>query len=146
MATLLREEVTAILAVAIEGDEVLLRLETGGGMVHGYGLAASQLTRIRDHEIPLTVAVDKVAASGGYLMAAVANRIIAAPFALVGSIGVIAQIPNIHRLLKKNDVDVEVLQRFATYAERSLAAIWTAAPARQARRGNPSRTKPRRTP
>ena len=33
----------------------------------------------------------------------------AAPFALVGSIGVVAQIPNVHRLLKKNDVDVEVL-------------------------------------
>jgi serine protease SohB len=55
------------------------------------------------------VAVDKVAASGGYLMAAVANRIIAAPFAVLGSIGVVAQIPNVHRLLKRHDVDVEVL-------------------------------------
>jgi serine protease SohB len=78
-------------------------------MVHSYGLAASQLTRIRNKGIPLTAVVDMVAASGGYLMAAVANRVLAAPFALVGSIGVVAQIPNVHRLLKKNDIDVEVL-------------------------------------
>ncbi len=105
----LRAEVSAVLTTATPGDEVVVCIESPGGMVHGYGLAASQLTRVRDHNVPLTVAVDKVAASGGYLMAAVANRIIAAPFALIGSIGVVAQIPNIHRLLKKNDVDVEVL-------------------------------------
>ncbi|MEQ9002452.1 MAG: protease SohB [Pseudomonadales bacterium] len=105
----LRIEVTAILGVAEEGDEVVVRLESGGGMVHGYGLAASQLDRVRRRGIPLTVAVDKVAASGGYLMAAVANRILAAPFAVLGSIGVIAQVPNVHRLLKRHDVDVEVL-------------------------------------
>ena len=78
-------------------------------MVHSYGLAASQMMRVRNKGIPLTAVVDKVAASGGYLMAAVANKIVAAPFAVVGSIGVVAQVPNVHRLLKKNDVDVEVL-------------------------------------
>ncbi|BDH45668.1 protease SohB [Salmonella enterica subsp. enterica serovar Choleraesuis] len=104
----LREEVTAILAVAKPQDEVLLRLESPGGVVHGYGLAASQLKRLRDRQISLTVAVDKVAASGGYMMACVANRIVAAPFAIVGSIGVVAQIPNFHRLLKRNDIDVEL--------------------------------------
>ena len=105
----LRLEVSAILTMANEADEVVLCLESPGGMVHSYGLAASQLTRIRDKGIPLTAVVDMVAASGGYLMAAVANRVLAAPFALVGSIGVVAQIPNLHRLLKKNDIDVEVL-------------------------------------
>jgi serine protease SohB len=105
----LRLEVSAILTIAKSTDEVVLCLESPGGMVHSYGLAASQLTRIRNHGIPLTAVVDMVAASGGYLMAAVANRVLAAPFALVGSIGVVAQIPNVHRLLKKNDVDVEVL-------------------------------------
>jgi serine protease SohB len=105
----LRTEVTAVVGVARDGDEVVLRLESSGGMVHGYGLAASQLDRIRRRGIPLVVSVDKVAASGGYLMAAVASRILAAPFAVVGSIGVIAQIPNVHRLLKRHDVDVEVL-------------------------------------
>lgn len=103
----LREEVTAILAVATEQDEVLLRLESGGGVVHGYGLAASQLDRLRKRKIALTVAVDKVAASGGYMMACIGTRILAAPFAIVGSIGVIAQLPNFHKLLKKNDVDFE---------------------------------------
>ena len=105
----LRTEVSAVLTMATPQDEVVVAVESPGGMVHGYGLAASQLTRFRDKDIPLTVIVDKVAASGGYLMAAVASKIIAAPFALVGSIGVVAQVPNVHRLLKKNDVDVEVI-------------------------------------
>ncbi|MFP8966281.1 protease SohB [Pokkaliibacter sp. CJK22405] len=106
----LREEITAILTlVNPEKDEVMLRLESPGGMVHGYGLAASQLERIRSAGVRLTVCVDKVAASGGYMMACIADRIIAAPFAVMGSIGVVAQVPNIHRLLKKNDVDVEIL-------------------------------------
>ncbi|OLQ73476.1 protease SohB [Photobacterium proteolyticum] len=103
----LREEVTAVLAVAMEGDEVLLRLETGGGMVHGYGLASSQLDRLKAAGIKLTISVDKVAASGGYMMACVADKIISAPFAVVGSIGVIAQLPNFNKLLKKNDIEFE---------------------------------------
>lgn len=105
----MRHEISAILTNASESDEVLLRLESGGGMVHSYGLAASQLQRIRDHKIPLTIAVDKVAASGGYMMACVANKILAAPFSIVGSIGVLAQIPNLHRLLKDNKIDFEQL-------------------------------------
>ena len=105
----LRREVTAVLAVADVYDEVAVKIESGGGTVHGYGLAAAQLQRIRDKNIELVVCVDKVAASGGYLMACVANKIMAAPFAIIGSIGVMAQIPNIHRLLKKHDIDVELL-------------------------------------
>ncbi len=105
----LREEVSALLLKAGEGDEVLTRVESPGGLVHGYGLAASQLQRIRDAGVPLTVAVDKVAASGGYMMACVGNRIISAPFAVVGSIGVMAQLPNFNRLLKKHDIDFELL-------------------------------------
>ncbi|MCL1043436.1 protease SohB [Shewanella marisflavi] len=103
----LREEISAVLAVAEKGDEVVVNVESGGGMVHGYGLAASQLDRLRNAEIPLTICVDKVAASGGYMMACVANEIYAAPFAIVGSIGVVAQIPNFNRLLKKHDIDYE---------------------------------------
>ncbi|WP_205340449.1 protease SohB [Denitrificimonas caeni] len=105
----LRHEITALLGVAKSTDEVVLRLESGGGMVHSYGLASSQLARIRDAQIPLTVCVDKVAASGGYMMACIGDKILSAPFAVLGSIGVVAQLPNIHRLLKKNDIDVEVL-------------------------------------
>ncbi|KAA0875504.1 protease SohB [Nitrincola tapanii] len=106
----LREEITAVLAIARpEKDEVVLRLESPGGMVHGYGLAASQLERLRRKNIPLTICVDKVAASGGYMMACIANRLVAAPFAVLGSIGVVAQMPNFHRLLKKHDIDYEVL-------------------------------------
>ena len=105
----LREEVTAILMVANTDDEVFIKLQSAGGLVHSYGLAASQLKRIREAGIPLTAAVDKVAASGGYMMACVAERIIAAPFAVLGSIGVVAQIPNFNRLLKKHDVDFELV-------------------------------------
>ncbi|MGQ8363903.1 protease SohB [Glaciecola sp. 1036] len=104
----LRREITAILCVAKENDEVLVKVDSGGGVVHGYGLAASQLQRIKDANLKLTVSVDKIAASGGYMMAAVADTIISAPFAIVGSIGVVAQIPNIHKVLKKNDVDIEM--------------------------------------
>ncbi|MFY1028191.1 protease SohB [Actinobacillus seminis] len=107
--TALREEISAIIAVAKPEDEVLLRLESPGGVVHGYGLAASQLDRLKTHQIKLTIAVDKVAASGGYMMACVADKIIAAPFAIIGSVGVVAQIPNVHRLLKKHDIDVDVM-------------------------------------
>jgi serine protease SohB len=105
----LRHEVTALLSLASPQDEVVLRLESGGGMVHGYGLAASQLARIRQAGVPLTVCVDKVAASGGYMMACIGDKILSAPFAILGSIGVVAQLPNIHRLLKKHDIDVEML-------------------------------------
>ena len=106
----LREEITAILAIGTRKDEVLVRLESPGGVVPGYGLAASQLGRVRAKGLALTVAVDKVAASGGYMMACIASRIIAAPFAVLGSIGVIAQLPNFHRLLKDQKVDVEVMK------------------------------------
>ncbi|MGB1466348.1 MAG: protease SohB [Alcanivorax nanhaiticus] len=105
----LRREISAILQVANQIDEVLVRLESPGGLVHSYGLAASQLRRIRNSGIKLTVAVDRVAASGGYMMACIADRIVAAPFSIIGSIGVVAQIPNFHRLLKKNDIDVELM-------------------------------------
>ncbi|MFU8797668.1 MAG: protease SohB, partial [Gammaproteobacteria bacterium] len=93
--------------IATPQDEVAIRLDSPGGMVSAYGLAASQIHRIRSKQIPVTVLVDKVAASGGYLMACVANRIIASPFATIGSIGVLAQIPNFYKLLKKNDIDFE---------------------------------------
>lgn len=105
----LREEVSAVLSIATKHDEVVVRVESAGGTVNGYGLAASQLQRIRDRNIPLSVCIDKIAASGGYLMACVANQIIAAPFAILGSIGVVAQMPNFHRWLQKNDIDVELL-------------------------------------
>ena len=105
----LRKEINAVLQVANQDDEVLVRLESPGGLVHSYGLAASQLRRIRNSGIKLTVAVDRVAASGGYMMACIADRIVAAPFSIIGSIGVVAQIPNFHRLLKKNDIDVELM-------------------------------------
>ncbi len=105
----LREEITAILSVANQHDEVLVRLESGGGVVHGYGLASSQLERLKQANIKLTIAVDKVAASGGYMMACISDTLIAAPFAIVGSIGVVAQLPNFNRLLKKNNIDFEQL-------------------------------------
>ena len=108
-ADTIREEITLILATAKAGhDRVVVRLESPGGMVHGYGLAAAQLVRLRDAGFNLTICVDKVAASGGYMMACIANEIISAPFAVVGSIGVVAQVPNFNRLLKQHNVDFEM--------------------------------------
>lgn len=103
----LRREISGIILSHKKGDEVLLRLENSGGTVHEHGLAASQLKRIKDKKIPLTICVDKVAASGGYMMACVANRIISSPFAIIGSIGVLAQVPNFNKLLKNKGVDFE---------------------------------------
>ncbi len=117
----LREEISAIIAIAGKQDAVLLRLESPGGMVHSYGLAASQLQRLRDKDIELTITVDKVAASGGYMMACVANKIVAAPFAIIGSIGVIAQIPNFNKLMKKMDIDYE--QHTAGEYKRTLTVF-----------------------
>ena len=117
----LRHEISAIISVAKVTDEIIMRLDSSGGMVHTYGLAASQLGRINSAKIPLTICVDQVAASGGYMMACMANHITAAPFALVGSIGVVAEVPNVHRLLKKHSIDVEVLT--AGEHKRSLTVI-----------------------
>ena len=105
---MLREEVSLILSGKSDGDQVILRLESPGGLVSGYGLAAAQLARLRDAGVKLTVCVDQVAASGGYMMACVADRIVSAPFAVTGSIGVVAQMPNFHRLLEKHQVDFTV--------------------------------------
>ena len=103
----LRREITAILLVASSDDEVIVILNSTGGTIQGYGLAASQLSRIRDKGITLTVCVDSVAASGGYMMACVADKLSAAPFAIVGSIGVIAQIPNFNKVLKEKNIEYE---------------------------------------
>ena len=104
----LREEISTIISTANKDDEVVVRLESGGGMVHGYGLAAAQLVRLKEAGLTLTICVDKIAASGGYMMACVADKILAAPFAVVGSIGVVSQIPNFNKWLKKHDIDYEM--------------------------------------
>ena len=104
----LREEISTLISAANKGDEVVVRLESGGGLVHGYGLAAAQLVRLKESGLTLTVCVDKIAASGGYMMACVADNILAAPFAVIGSIGVVSQLPNFHKWLKNHDIDYEM--------------------------------------
>lgn len=116
-----REEITAVISIAKPEDKVLIKLESPGGVVHGYGLAASQIARLKSAKIHTTVAVDKVAASGGYMMACVADKIVAAPFSIIGSIGVVAQLPNINKLLKKNDIEVE--QHTAGEFKRTLTVM-----------------------
>jgi serine protease SohB len=124
----LGREIDAILTIARPGaDEVVVRIDSPGGAVTGYGLAATQLTRLREAKVALTACVDQVAASGGYLMACVADRIVAAPFALLGSIGVVAQVPNLNRLLKKNDIDFEEMT--AGEFKRSVSILGEITPA-----------------
>lgn len=104
----LREEISILLKTADpKTDEVILRLNNRGGAVYAHGLGASQLQRLKDKGFHLTICVDEIAGSGGYLMACVANKILAAPFAYLGSIGVLYQTPNFHRFLQKQDVDFE---------------------------------------
>jgi serine protease SohB len=124
----LAREIDAVLTVARpEMDEVVLRLQSSGGTVTGYGLAAAEISRLRDARIKVTVSIDQVAASGGYMMACAADKIVAAPFALIGSIGVVAQAPNLHRLLKKNDIDYEELT--AGEFKRSISLLGEITPA-----------------
>ena len=124
----LAHEIDAVLMVArAEKDEVALRLESPGGTVTGYGLAAAEILRLRERKVKVTALVDQVAASGGYMMACAADRIVAAPFAVVGSIGVVAPIPNLHRLLKKNDVDFEEMT--AGEYKRSVSVLGEITPA-----------------
>lgn len=104
----LREEISVIVSSAKAGDEVVIRLESGGGQVNAYGLAAAQLVRIKDAGLILTVCVDKISASGGYMMACVADKIIASDFAVIGSVGVVSQLPNFHELLKKHNIGYEM--------------------------------------
>ena len=124
----LAREIDAVLTVARPGaDEVVLRLQSPGGTVTGYGLAAAEISRLREATIKVTVSVDQVAASGGYMMACAGDEIVAAPFALIGSIGVVAQAPNLHRLLKKNDIDYEELT--AGEFKRSISVLGEITPA-----------------
>ena len=101
----LRDQISFLLEIAQPADEIVVRLTSPGGAVPQYGLASSQLERLKQAGLRCVVCVDTVAASGGYMMAAVADKIIAAPFAIIGSIGVVAGIPNFHRVLQKNEVD-----------------------------------------
>jgi serine protease SohB len=86
-------------------SEAVVVVNSPGGSVAEYGLLYAEMERIRAAGISLTVCIDTYAASGGYLMSLPANRIVAAPFAFVGSVGVVAYSPNIHRLLKKHDIE-----------------------------------------
>ncbi|MCP3896777.1 protease SohB [Moraxella sp.] len=104
----LREEISTIITTAKAGDEVVLRLESGGGQVNAYGLAAAQLDRIKSAGLSLTVCVDKIAASGGYMMACVADKIIVSDFGIIGSVGVVSQLPNFHKLMKKHNIGYEM--------------------------------------
>mmetsp|Transcript_34745 Transcript_34745/g.50927 ORF Transcript_34745/g.50927 Transcript_34745/m.50927 type:complete len:554 (+) Transcript_34745:607-2268(+) len=103
---LLTKQVSTIVNVGKANiDQVIVVLSSPGGSVSSYGLASSQLVRIRKAGIKLVICVDTVAASGGYMMASVGDVVCAAPFAMIGSIGVVTQIPNFHRFLDKNSID-----------------------------------------
>ncbi len=104
----LREEISAIISAGKQGDEVVVRLESGGGQVNAYGLAAAQLVRLKDAGFDLTICVDKIAASGGYMMACTANKILASEFAVIGSVGVVSQLPNFHEFLKQHNIGFEM--------------------------------------
>ena len=139
----LGREIDAVLSVARpKTDEVVLRLQSSGGTVTGYGLAAAEISRLRDRKIKVTVSVDQVAASGGYMMACAADKIVAAPFALIGSIGVVAQAPNLHRLLKKNDIDYEELT--AGEFKRTISMLGEITPAGREHFARQDRGYPRR--
>ena len=94
-----------------EQIEIVVCIESPGGVVQDFGLAADQLKRLKEvgmarNDLLLTVCVDKIAASGGYMMACQASpgQLIAAPFSVIGSIGVLREVTNIHDVLEKYGV------------------------------------------
>ena len=103
----LRKEISILLETASPDDEIIVCLESGGGFVHAYGLGSAELSRIKEAGIPLTIVVDKVAASGGYMMACVADTLIAAPFSIIGSIGVVAEFPNFSGWMSEHGITYE---------------------------------------
>ena len=125
----LKEEITGVIenARSDRGDCVVVKIKSGGGTVHGYGLAAAQLERIKAKGLRVVVCVDEVAASGGYMMASVADKIYASPFAILGSIGVVSMQPNLHERLKREGVKVDEItagkyKRTLTFFKESNAA------------------------
>ena len=126
----LRKEVDVITQLATPRDEVLVRIDSPGGTVTGYGHAASQLLRIHNIGVPLTICVDEIAASGGYMCAAVADKIVAAPFAFIGSIGVVAGIPNFVGLMNK--LGVRYFELTAGENKRTLTPFSEPTPEKQA--------------
>src|ERR1700761_4266674 len=126
----LRKEIDIITQIATPKDEVVVRIDSPGGTVNGYGHAASQLLRVHDAGIPLTICVDEIAASGGYMCAAVADKIIAAPFAYIGSIGVVAGMPNFVGLMNK--LGVRYLELTAGEHKRTLTPFSEPTPQKEA--------------
>jgi serine protease SohB len=126
----LRKEIDIIVQVATPKDEVVVRIDSPGGTVNGYGHAASQLLRVHGAGIPLTICVDEVAASGGYMCAAVADKIVASPFAYIGSIGVVAGMPNFVGLMKK--IGIRYVELTAGENKRTLTPFSEPTPQKEA--------------
>jgi len=101
----LTREISVLLSLPTVPSEVVLKVTSPGGTVTGYGLCSAQLQRLTQAGVKLTVCIDQLAASGGYLMACVADQILCAPYAAVGSIGVVAQLPNVAERLEREGID-----------------------------------------
>lgn len=104
----LTAKIDAIILKSNKDDEVVINITSPGGAVSGYGLVASQIKRLKTAGLKITATVDTVAASGGYMAAVVSDEIIAAPFAMVGSIGVVANVMIYEELLKNIGIQTNV--------------------------------------
>ena len=88
---------------------VVFRINSGGGSAYGSEQIWHALTQLKTKK-PLIVSMGDVAASGGYYIACMADRIVAQPNTLTGSIGVFGQIPNAEGLTEKIGLDFDLVK------------------------------------
>lgn len=98
-------------------EAIVLRIDSPGGSVVGSDEIYQALLAI---DKPLVVSMGEVAASGGYYIACAADRVLANPGTLTGSIGVISMVPNIEELMEKIGVEVLVIKSGALKDEGSV--------------------------
>jgi protease-4 len=90
---------------------LVVRIDSPGGGVAPSQEIYSGIVRFRERSgKPVVASMGRVAASGGYYVAAAANRIVANPGTITGSIGVIMQLPNVSGLLQKVGISTTVIK------------------------------------
>ena len=106
-------------------DAVLLRIDSGGGSAVASETIRHSLLRVRAAGKPIIVSMGNTAASGGYWIAASADRIVAQPGTITGSIGVIAGKPVLEEAWRKLGVNWAEITRGANAGQWSINRPYT---------------------
>jgi len=88
---------------------IVIRVDSPGGTVPACQEILEEIERVKE-EKPVVVVMENMAASGGYYISAGADRIVASPVALTGSIGVISRVMNVEELYEKLGIEVQTFK------------------------------------